>query len=220
MHCCAFFFLFDITGAYIQLVWLQVCKVQSLVISLAFRLVQSTRQREPDQRMCLLEPRSRTREVMSRSAVVIQAPALYQGADKRPSVFLAGPTSGRDWRKSLIKLLAELDIVILNPQRFDWDSTWTEDFSDPRWTEQVNWEMDMREAADVVAFMFDDSSVAPITLLELGLSAHSGKVVVCISEGYPKRGNVASVCQRYNIQQVSSEEALAEAVANIVRERD
>lgn len=156
---------------------------------------------------------------MPQSAVVIQAPALYQGAEKKPSVFLAGPTSGRDWRKSLIKLLAELDILILNPQRFDWDSTWTEDFSDPRWTEQVNWEMVMREAADVVAFMFDGTSAAPITLLELGLSAHSGNAVVCISDAYPKKGNVAAVCQRYNIQQVSSEEALAEAVAHIVRKR-
>lgn len=216
---CVHSFYPDITGAYIQVVRVQICEVQSLVIGLAFHLIQGTRQREPDQRMCLLEPRSRTNQVMSRSAVVIQAPALYQGADKKPSVFLAGPTSGRDWRKSVIKFLVELDIVILNPQRFDWDSTWAEDFSDPRWTEQVNWEMDMRETADVVAFMFDDAIVAPITLLELGLSAHSGKVVVCISDGYPKKGNVAVVCQRYNIQQVSSEEALAEAVAHIVRKR-
>lgn len=157
--------------------------------------------------------------MMAQLAVVVQAPAPYERTDKRPSVFLAGRTSGRDWRKYLIESLAGLEVVVLNPQRFDWDSTWAEDFADQRWAEQVNWEMDMREAADLVVFMFDDTSVAPITLLELGLSAHSGNVVVCVTDSYPKKGNVTAVCQRYNIQQVSSEDALGEAVAEVVRKR-
>jgi hypothetical protein len=48
--------------------------------------------------------------------------------------------------------------------------------------------------------------------MELGLWARSGKCVVGCSEGYPKKGNVRAVCERYKIECVGSVAELAEGV--------
>lgn len=55
------------------------------------------------------------------------------------------------------------------------------------------------EDATVIAVFFSAVSLAPITMLELGLFARTGKVVVACQKGYPKRGNVQVVCKRFDI---------------------
>lgn len=149
------------------------------------------------------------------NATILQAPARCDFSGKR-TIFLSGTTSGEDWRGVLINSLSGFDVVFLNPDRPDWDSTWEETLSDSRWSEQVTWEMDMLEAADVVVCYFDRVSQAPITLLELGLVARSRNVIACVIEGYPKSGNVEAVCRRYSIPLVRSPESLAESVAQIL----
>lgn len=54
----------------------------------------------------------------------------------------------------------------------------------------------------------DPTTKAPITLLELGLFATSGKLVVCCPEGYFRKGNVDIVCRRHGIPQVETLEGL------------
>jgi hypothetical protein len=49
-------------------------------------------------------------------------------------------------------------------------------------------------------------------LLELGLFARSGKMVVCCPEGFWRRGNVQIVCQSFEIQLVETLEELKDAV--------
>ena len=49
---------------------------------------------------------------------------------------------------------------------------------------------------------FDPETKSPITLLELGLYARSGKLVVCCPHGFWRRGNVDIVCDRYGVDQV------------------
>lgn len=68
------------------------------------------------------------------------------------------------------------------------------------------------EAADVMAVYFRPQTPAPITLLELGLWARSGKCVVGCSDRYEKRGNVRVVCERYGIECVESVQNLAEGI--------
>jgi hypothetical protein len=76
----------------------------------------------------------------------------------------------------------------------------------------VEWELDGLQRADVIAMHFDPATQAPITLLELGLFAATGKVIACCPPGYWRRGNVEVVCARYGVPLLSELPALVEAV--------
>ncbi|OHE91366.1 hypothetical protein CORC01_13343 [Colletotrichum orchidophilum] len=124
------------------------------------------------------------------------------------SVFLAGTTSKRDWRKDLSGSLSHLPVIIFDPFRPDWDSTWKEDIADERFRSQTEWELEMQERADIIVVYFEPDTEGHISLLELGLCARSGKVIVACPDGYKKRGNVQVVCSKYGIPLVESYEAL------------
>ena len=134
------------------------------------------------------------------------------------SVFLAGTTTAIgnvDWRENLSASLIEHPITIFNPNRPDWDSTWREDITFTPYREQVLWELDKQAMADLVVVYFHPATVAPVSLLEFGLSAQiPGKVVVIAPEGYPKRGNVQIVCQKYGIEFLDIIDNLHEVVIN------
>ena len=73
----------------------------------------------------------------------------------------------------------------------------------------MNWELDALGKSDVILMYFDPETKSPISLLELGLFAKSGKLVVCCPEGFWRKGNVDIVCQRFGISQFQSlEEAI------------
>jgi len=59
--------------------------------------------------------------------------------------------------------------------------------------EQVDWEMDLLDEADVIALYLQLDTMSPISLLELGLHAKDGKLVVCCPEAFWRRGNVQIV---------------------------
>ncbi|KXH44219.1 hypothetical protein CNYM01_08547 [Colletotrichum nymphaeae SA-01] len=136
-------------------------------------------------------------------------PLTREKTIREKTIFLAGTTSKRDWRKDVANSLAHLPVVIFDPFRPDWDSTWKEDVSDERFSNQVKWELDMQERADIIIVYFEPETEGHISLLELGLCARSkGKVIVACPEGYKKRGNVQVVCSRYEIPFVESFEEL------------
>jgi hypothetical protein len=128
-------------------------------------------------------------------------------APARPALevrlFLAGSIemgAAEQWQQRVVDELTDAgNVVILNPRRADWDSTWCQEAADPRFLEQVSWELDMLEAADVVVMYLDPGTRSPVSLLELGLCARSGKLRVCCPPGYWRRGNVEVVCLRYGI---------------------
>ncbi|KAI5925084.1 hypothetical protein F4810DRAFT_708888 [Camillea tinctor] len=131
------------------------------------------------------------------------------------SVFLAGSTSGCDWRAPLIVALSGYPVTIYDPARPDWDGSWVEDGSFAPWREQVAWELEKQEAADLTVVYFGAGSLAPVSLLEFGLAAGRGRevvVVVVVEEGYAKRGNVKMVCERFGIVCLESGEGLGEVV--------
>lgn len=139
---------------------------------------------------------------------------------KGPSIFLAGSIEmGRaiDWQSSLASALSHLPITILNPRRNDWDASWEQDINNHQFKEQVDWEMDNLNKADVIALYLQPETMSPISLLELGMHANDHgiagkKLVVCCPEGFWRRGNVQIVCHRYNIELVSTREELIERV--------
>lgn len=142
---------------------------------------------------------------------IIQAP--YPFPRNGPSLFLSGATSTIPWRKTLIAHLSHLAITILDPFRSDWDSSWREEISFPPFAEQVNWELDMIEAANVIAVYLHPGTESPTSLLELGIFATSGKVVVACPDGFQRRGNVQIVCERLRIELTESLEELAASVS-------
>jgi hypothetical protein len=141
-------------------------------------------------------------------------PPSYQitkGDATKLKIFLAGSIEmgkAEDWQTQVSNLLADQeDIIIFNPRRDDWDSSWVQSIHDDQFYAQVNWELDHIEKANVVLMYFDPTSQSPISLLELGiLTAYPDKVLVCCPEGFWRKGNVDIVCERFNIETVETKE--------------
>ena len=132
-----------------------------------------------------------------------------------PSVFLAGSIEmgvAGDWQAEFERRLADLDMVILNPRRDEWDASWVQSIDDPHFRGQVEWELSGQEVATIIAMYFVPETKAPITLLELGLFAKSGKLVVACPRGFWRRGNIEVVCHRYGVPLLESLEELIEAI--------
>ena len=109
-----------------------------------------------------------------------------------------------DWQAELTERLADLNVDIFNPRRDDWDASWTQRITHPEFRGQVEWELDGLDRATAIAMYFAPDSKAPISLLELGLYARSGRLVVCCGEGFYRRGNVEVVCARYGVELVET----------------
>ena len=129
----------------------------------------------------------------------IKAPNDYSKSP-RPWVFLAGSIemgTAENWQETAAKAFP--DITILNPRRDDWDSSWEQSISNPKFREQVEWELKSMELCDEIIMYFDPKTFAPISLLELGLNARNKKMTVICPDGFYRKGNIEIVCHRYNI---------------------
>lgn len=121
-----------------------------------------------------------------------------------PKVFLAGSIeqgTAELWQEYVVNLLGDNEIVVFNPRRKVWDATLSQDIQNDIFREQVEWELDALDTANYILFYFDPNTKSPITLLELGLHAHSNKCIVVCPEPFWRKGNVDIVCNRYNILQ-------------------
>jgi hypothetical protein len=150
---------------------------------------------------------------------VIKPNSKDQDDPFRFSVFLAGSIemgAAEDWQTKVTDvLLANERITFLNPRRDEWDSTWEQSINNPQFSEQVNWELDNLEKADVVLFYFSPATISPISLLELGyligkcqpmiktplmeVVRQKAKLIVCCPEHYFRKGNVDIICSRHDI---------------------
>jgi hypothetical protein len=104
--------------------------------------------------------------------------------------------SAEPWQEQVVKRFNK-NVVFYNPRRDDWDSSWTHD--SPEFNEQVNWELDFCQESDIILMYFDPNTKSPISLLELGLFARQGKLVVCCPDGFWRQGNVRIVCERFGV---------------------
>lgn len=135
------------------------------------------------------------------------------------SIFLAGSIEmGKaiDWQTQITNSLLDTNITILNPRRDDWDSSWEQKISNPKFNEQVTWELDALDRADVIVMYFDPKTMSPISLLELGLYAKDRYMIVCCPEGFWRKGNVDIVCQRYGVPMVETIDKLIEHIKKIL----
>lgn len=120
----------------------------------------------------------------------------------RKSVFLAGSIEmgkAEDWQTELSKRFHHMGYDVLNPRRDDWDSSWSQEFENAQFFQQVTWELNALENADLIIMYFAPETKSPISLLELGLFTQSNKISVVCPVGFWRKGNVDIVCQYYNI---------------------
>lgn len=133
-------------------------------------------------------------------------PPFRIGSGKRTlKIFLAGSIemgTADDWQSKATKALEKIlnrDIEVFNPRRDEWDATWRQDYESPEFSQQVNWELNAMKKADKIILHFEPNTLSPISLLELGLYATSGKLIVSCPKDFYRSGNVHIVCDRFNI---------------------
>ena len=147
--------------------------------------------------------------------IEVKATGKYDLESLAIRIFLGGSIdmgAAENWQERLAKDLSDYsddDLVLLNPRRDDWDSSWVQDPTPgTQFYEQVSWELFAQENADACIYYFAADSKSPITLLELGLF-HEGSVVCCPKEFY-RYGNVKMVCDRYGVLMVETYAELLE----------
>jgi hypothetical protein len=136
---------------------------------------------------------------------VITAPTKLTTPDLcRPSVFLAGTIDNGDsenWQRTAADYLINMNWVVFNPRRPDWDPTWEQIIENPKFAEQVAWELEGLRRANRIIFHFEPGSLSPVALLEFGMMAERWSsdhfLRVSCPPGFWRRGNVEYICKKY-----------------------
>ena len=89
----------------------------------------------------------------------------------------------------------KLNITIFNPRRDEWNP----EFSNEDVIEQIKWEQEKLDEADLIVMVLRDDSKSPISLLELGLYGPGGKMIVFCSDKFYRYNNVKLTCEKYLI---------------------
>lgn len=153
--------------------------------------------------------------------MIIKAPRSTDYLLAAPSVFLAGSIEmgkAELWQERLAKDIGheKKNLYVYDPRRDDWDSSWEQNINNEQFSQQVRWELDHIGKANLVVFYFDKNTQSPITLMELGLVAGSGKpAVVFCPEGFWRKGNVDIICEVYNIPMAKTYEDLVSFVNSV-----
>jgi hypothetical protein len=163
------------------------------------------------------------------AAIVVKPPDSYKDFMDDPDcigrkfVFLAGSIAmgkAEDWQTEVEKALADENIVIMNPRRDVWPENVDQTINNITFREQVEWELFAQADADIILMYFHPETQAPITLLELGLFAGDGNLVVCCPDGFYRKGNVDIVCDAYNLPVYTDFNKAVEAVKEEIHEDD
>jgi hypothetical protein len=143
--------------------------------------------------------------------------------EKGIKIFLAGTIemgNSTDWQQKAINAFQSFnqgeEIIIFNPRRSNWDSSWEQSIENKQFSDQVNWELDALEKSDFIIMFFDKNSKSPISILELGLFADSKKMLVCCEEGFWRKGNIDIVCKRKGIQTFENLEDLITQLKSLI----
>ncbi len=122
-------------------------------------------------------------------------------------IFLAGSIemgAAENWQQKAVDRLQAEDVIIFNPRRDNWDSSWVQHKDNAPFREQVEWELDALEKSDYIIMYLDPNTKSPISLVEMGLFAHSKKISVVCPDGFWRKGNIDIVAERYGIPQFES----------------
>lgn len=118
------------------------------------------------------------------------------------SVFLGGTIdngNSEDWQDKVCQKLIDFDINIYNPRRNKWEGSWEQSIENIDLKNQIMWELDALDKSDFIIMNLLGDSKSPISLLELGMYAKSGKLIISCPKEFYRYGNIQVVCQKYNI---------------------
>ena len=127
-------------------------------------------------------------------------------------VFLGGTIdmgNSEDWQDKISSQL-EGSVLIMNPRREQWDSSWEQTKENKEFVAQVNWELFHLEKADYVIIYLAAGSASPISLLELGLHLKSGRVLICCPDGFYRKGNIDVTAEFYRNRVFTSLDEIVE----------
>lgn len=134
---------------------------------------------------------------------IIKPPqSLVSNFSSSRTIFLAGSIEmgkAENWQNNIINNLKHKDYTFLNPRREEWDSSWEQKYENPQFYQQVNWELNALDKADIIIMNLLPDTKSPISLLELGLYASSRKLMVVCHKEFWRRGNVEIVCEKYGV---------------------
>ncbi len=126
------------------------------------------------------------------------------------------------WASKIVNTLKEeikpeLDVVIYNPRRDNWDPNWTQSIDNKQFSEQVEWELDHIEKSDLIVMYLLPGTMSPISMLELGLVAErvfcmKKDMIVLCPDGFYRKGNIDIVCQYYDISMASDMDDLIKKI--------
>jgi len=156
--------------------------------------------------------------------IEVKAPDDYSSVRGKKAVFLAGSIEmgkAEDWQQRIAAALQHVDVLALNPRRAQWDAGWAQSIDNPPFRQQVEWELNALDAADLIIMYFAPETKSPITLLELGIHAATSpeKLIVCCPEGFWRKGNVDIVCNRYGVRQAETIDDLIKHTVGFVQEK-
>ena len=132
--------------------------------------------------------------------MILEAPKVfynYENLGKK--VFLAGTIENGesvDWQEEIAKYGSSIGLTMFNPRRKNWDKSDTKHDLH----EQINWELNHMEKADIIIMNILGDSKSPISLLELGLYARYNKLVVFCPKSFYRYDNIEVVCTKYGIE--------------------
>lgn len=128
-----------------------------------------------------------------------ELPAEVAEDESFTKIFLAGTIdmgNSIDWQTMLYEKFCAMKgkYILFNPRQENWDA------SRPGEMEyQVKWELEHLEEADLIIMYIIGSSKSPISLLEMGLHARSGKIYVICEKDFYRYDNVSITCNYYDI---------------------
>ncbi|CAM1343711.1 nucleoside 2-deoxyribosyltransferase domain-containing protein [Tenacibaculum amylolyticum] len=110
--------------------------------------------------------------------------------------FLAGSMNLQkevSWRDKIMKEISG-NVLFLDPTNKNHDS-----LSDKEMKAHIEWELEAMELADTIILNFLPNAMSPISLVELGLHAKSGKLIVVCPDEFYKSRYVHILCKKYKI---------------------
>lgn len=132
---------------------------------------------------------------------VIKPPTPLTQIDSHdPIIFIAGSIDmgqAEDWQADFESFFDDQQVTLLNPRRDIWDMNQEQSINNPYFAEQVNWELDGLQRADIIALYFGPTTTSIISMMELGMFADSGKVITYCPKQFWRRGNV-EICASRN----------------------
>ncbi len=129
--------------------------------------------------------------------------------DQHPNAefFLAGSIDqgkATNWQQEVSRGLETSNCRIFSPRRRNWDDTWPQVDGEEPFTSQVEWELEAAARSNLRLMHLEPGMQSPISLLEFGLFAGNGRLIVHCPEGFWRKGNVDVTARIYGVTLVDT----------------